>query len=181
METKLYLEFEKELDKEAKRIAKKIINKYNNKEQVNKSFSELINSLIKKDFEYYSIDIEMRCLSFIPKTLEPDITGKYALITHEERIKQHFLSYYNFCKNSLKNKDHEKAASDLANMIISYCENKPLTTIGLPELVAEKMSVLFPEHNDSVDSRTTIYFLQPELNKRGYAVTSLVPLRIIKK
>ena len=86
MQGKLFLEFEKVLDEEAKRIVTEIMYKYEKKERVNKSFRQMVMSLIKPELEYYTTDIELRCYGLLPRELVYDDKNEYALITREEAI-----------------------------------------------------------------------------------------------
>lgn len=42
------------------------------------------------------------------------------------------------------------------------------------------MDAMFPEHNDSVDARTVVMFLEEEFVRNKYEITSFIPLRIKK-
>lgn len=181
MQGKLFLEFEKVLDEEAKRIVTEIMYKYERKEKVNKSFRQMVMSLIKPELEYYTTDIELRCYGLLPRELVYDDKNEYALITREEAIENHLLSYSECARKRNLDKNHIQAAKELADLIITFCNENPTTDIGLPQIVADNMDALFPEHNDSVDSRATVLFLQSELEAKGYVITSLVPIRILNR
>ena len=49
------------------------------------------------------------------------------------------------------------------------------------EFVSDNMSKLLPEHNDSVDAKAIILLLQQEIIDLGYIITSLIPIRLMKK
>lgn len=176
MNKELLEKFDDVLDAEAQRVMNEIVSKYENQVKVGKSFSQLVRSLVDEKFKYYTVDIEMRCYGLVPKTLEPDFKGEYALVTKREGAKNHLLSYANA---KISDKNHTQAAKELADLLIEYCNKNPETILGLPEIVADNMDALFPEHNDSVDSRATVMFLESELKNKGYKITSLCPIRLI--
>jgi len=176
MQDELLMEFEKVLDDEAQRIVDELVKKYEERKKVKKSFTELVRSLIKKEFKYYVVDIELRCYGLLPRNLQPDFEAQYALITKREGIKNHLIKY-----SKMKDeKNHPQAAKELADLLIEYCDENPETTLGLPEIVADNMDALFPTHNDSVDTRATVMFLESALKDKGYRITSLCPIRMEK-
>lgn len=180
MNSSLLFEFERMLDDEAKRVVKKMIKMYEEKIKLNKSYGEIVRMLIDKKYKYYNCEIELRSFRFLPDNLEPDDNNMYALTTSIENTKNHLLRYSDWCKNSIGDKDHRKVAKEMAKELIDYGINHQKTTKSFAELVATFMPTFFPTHNDSVDSRVVVLFIQEEFINAGYKVSSLIPFRLCK-
>lgn len=180
MNYELLGEFEELLDNEAKRVVGMIVKMYEEGLAVNKTFEELVRSLIDKKFEYYSCDIMLRTYTFIPSDLEPDTGNVYPLITRIEATEKHLLRYIKWCKEGMYNKDHKKVAEEMAIKLIKYGKIHKRTKKSLAELIAKYMPIFFPVHHDSVDSRAVVFLLQKEIKNNGYEVSSINPFRIAK-
>ncbi|MEE0699928.1 MAG: hypothetical protein U0M66_05015 [Bacilli bacterium] len=180
MKGSLICEFEKVLDEEAKRIIVKMINMYNERKIVNKSFSKIVYSLVREEFEYYRVEIELRVRFFLPFEYVPDFNEEYTLAKREENNEDYLLKYAEWCLKEKKGKNHIKVAKKMAQKLVNYFNYNPNTTKSLTELVASWMSEFFLYHHDSVDVRVVVLFMQPEIEDLGYVVTSLVPLRLLK-
>lgn len=178
MNNDLICEFEKILNNEAKRVVNKMVEMYEQNIEVNMEYGAVVRKLLDKKYEYYSCEIELRSYKFIPSNLEPDQKNIYALISSLEGTKRHLLRYIDWCKNSVGDKDHYKAACGMAKILIEYGKKYKKTTKSFGELVAQYMPDFFPCHHDSVDSRAVILLLQNELEKLGYEVSSLIPFRL---
>lgn len=180
MKSNLLHEFEEMLDKEAYRIFTEMVNMYNNRVEVNKPFNELVADLIKKEFDYYFTDIEIRIYFCMGNKYAPDNNDEYALMSMEERNEDHLMKYAEHCIKE-RDKNHIKAANEMADILIEFYNQNSLSKMGLAELIASNMSKLFPKHNDSVDSRAMVLYLQSEIEDKGYEITSLQPFRLIQK
>lgn len=180
MNNNLLNKFEMMLDNEAKRVIQLIIKMYEDGIMVNQSFESLVRSLIDKKFNYYVCDIQLRIYTFLPRNLEPDQNSVFSLITRSEATQNHLLSYIDWCQKDIKDKDHYKAAEQMAIKLIEYANKHRNTKMTLVELVAKYMPDFFPIHHDSVDSRAVVLLLEDEINNNGYEVLSLAPFRIMK-
>lgn len=180
MNNKLLGDFEGLLDAEAERVVEIIVQMYNEGKEVNKTYEELVRSLIDKKFEYYNCDIMLRTYGFIPNDLEPDHKSIYPLAKRIEGTEKHLLRYIKWCKEDMKDKDHQKVAEEMALKLIKYGEEHKKTNKTLAEIIAKYMPNFFPIHHDSVDSRAVVLLLQNEINNNGYEVSSINPFRIIK-
>ena len=180
MSNKLLGDFEELLDAEAKRVVEIIVQMYNEGKVVNKTYEELVRSIINKKFKYYNCDIMLRSYNFIPNDLEPDYKCIYPLAKRIEGTEKHLLRYAKWCKEDMKDKDHKKVAEDMALELIKYGEEHKNTRKTLAEIIANFMPDFFPVHHDSVDSRVVVLFLQNEINNNGYEVSSINPFRIVK-
>lgn len=182
MKKDLLFEYVEILDNEAKRIADIFLRKYKNQEKINMPFEEMVRKEVKKEFKYYQFDILFKVYSYIPNELTTDPNNVYIYVTKEEAMLRHIISYSNFCiKEKGMNKNPKKAASKFAEIIIDMDSNKKLGKISLHSLLSKNMNWLYPKHNDSVDAEAIVYFLQDEIEKRGYVIESLKPLKIRKK
>ncbi len=180
MSNKLLYDFEELLDNEAKRIVRLIQKMYEDGVVVNKSYEELVRSLVDKKYKYYNCDIQLRSYGFIPKNLEPDQKCVKALVTRREANERHLLRYIDWCKKDCGDKDHYVAAKNMAEKLIKYSTTHKDTDKTMAELIAKYMPDFFPTHHDSVDSRAVVLLLQNEINTNGYIVSSINPFRIAK-
>lgn len=180
MKGSLICEFEKMLDEEANRIITKMINMYNERKIVNKSFSKVVFSLVREEFEYYRIEIELRVRFLLPTEYVPDFNEEYTLAKRDENNEDYLLKYAEWCLKEKKGKNHINAAKEMAVKLVNFFNNNPNTSKSLGELIAGWMSEFFPYHHDSVDARVLVLFLQPEIEDLGYVITSLAPLRMLK-
>lgn len=179
METELLFDFEKMLDEEAKRIIEELKIICKKKIKVNKSYYELIREKIKPEYVYYTTDISLRALKFIPEDYEVDQSNEYALVTKEQGLINHLLKYSEFCEKEEKmDKNHKAAANKMADILIEKYQNNDKTNMAT--LLSDNINELLPRHNDSVDARAIVLFLQQEIENKGYKVTSLNPF-IIKE
>lgn len=69
----------------------------------------------------------------------------------------------------------------MAPKLIKFANDNPTTEKSFGESVNSMMKEHFPQHYDSVDTRTVIMFLQSDFKNNGYVATSLKPFRILKK
>lgn len=176
----LLIEFEKMLDNEAKKIVNEMISMYHKRIIVNKSYGEVVRDLIPKELQYYAVDIELRTFTFLPDEFRPDFNKEYTLSKKEEFIEDHVLKYSEDCNES-KRKDHLQVARIMAEKIVKYLKENTANKKGLLELVANWTEELLPEHNDSMDTRAIVLFLQNELENLGYKIVELSPLIIEKR
>ncbi len=177
METELLLDFEKMLDEEAKRIIEELKVIYEKKIKVNKSYFDLIREMIKPEYKYFTTDISLRALKFIPEDYEVDQSNEYALVTKEQGLINHLLKYSEFCeKEERMEKNHKVAATKMADILIEKYKNN--NRKNMATLLSDNINELLPRHNDSVDARTIVLFLQKEIENKGYKVTSLNPFVI---
>lgn len=101
-------------------------------------------------------------------------------MTKEDANEEHLIHYITYCKEK-GDKNHINAAKILANEIIEYYEKNPDNNKQFQKFVSDNMSKLLPEHNDSVDAKAIILLLQQEIIDLGYIITSLIPIRLMKK
>ena len=179
MKYDLLFAFETLLDEEAKRITRKIIDLYYDRTKVHESYGDLVKRFLSKEFEYYFSEIEMRTYKFLPDKVVPDITHQYALVNEFEANVLHLDKYSKYCAEK-ENKNHKDAAKKLANILIDFVISNPASKASLVELISSNMNLLFPRHNDSVDSRAIVLYLQTEFEKKGYTVLSISPFKIQK-
>lgn len=180
MQGNLLNEFEKLLDVETQRIVSILTEKYFRGETLNCSFEEAIRKFVKKEYKYYSCEIELRAYRFIPQGLVPDSRGNNIFLSKEEADEEHLIHYITYCKEK-GNKDHASASKILAQKLVEFYEKNPETNKQLQEFVSDNMNKLLPEHNDSVDAKAIILLLQQEIVDLGYIITSLIPIRLMKK
>lgn len=175
----LLREFENMLDTEAKKIVNEMINMYYKKVIVNKTYSQIVRSLVPKELEYYTVAIELRTYHFLPTEFYPDFNSEYTLCKKEEYVEDHLLKYCEYCKEN-NDKDHSKMAHIIAERLVQYLKENPDSKKNLLELVAIWTQELLPKHNDSVDVETIMLFLQTEIEDLGYQVIEINPLIIEK-
>lgn len=173
----LLREFENMLDTEAKKIVNEMINLYYKKVIVNKTYSQIVRSLVPKELEYYTVAIELRTYHFLPTEFYPDFNSEYTLCKKEEYVEDHLLKYCEYCKEE-NTKNHSKVAKTMAEKLVQYLIANPNNREGLLELSAKWTEELLPEHNDSVDVQTIMLFLQSEIEDLGYKITEVSPLVI---
>lgn len=176
----LLSEFEELLDNEAKRIVEEILKMYKDGKIVNKSFESLVRSLVDKKLKYYSCDIQLRTYTFLPNGLESDKNSVFPLVTKVQATEKHLLKYIDWCKKDIQDKDHQKAAEEIAIKLIEYSNKHKGTKKTIAELIVKYMPTFFPKHHDSVDSRAVVLLLQNEINKNGYIVSSINPFKVVK-
>lgn len=121
MQGNLLNEFEKLLDVETQRVVSVLTEKYFRGEILNCSFEEAIRNFVKKEYRYYSCEIELRAYRFIPQGLVPDSRGNNIFLTKEDANEEHLIHYITYCKEK-GDKNHINAAKILANEIIEYYE-----------------------------------------------------------
>ncbi len=176
MKTNLLYEFEKLLNEEAKEIFYKINKLYNYESVIDKSFFNSIKKNIKREFEYYTVDIELRVLKIIFQ-FHGDINNSN-IKKMNKLTKDYLTKYAEFCIEN-NNKDHVKAAEKMANILIdSYYKNS--SNLEIEEIIANNMSILFNGHSDSVDLRAMLIYLQSKLEDMGYNIVSIKPFSLIK-
>ncbi len=174
MYNKLLLEFDNLLNDEAKRIATIIESLYKTITFEKIDLAKLVRKNIKQEFTYYWIDIEIRVFNLLFDNEKDYLKEK---CDSEKNLKKYAL----WCKREMKSKDHLKGADRLAEIIIELYQQNDDIKINLITLLADNMNELFPEHNDCVDARTTILYLQKEIRKKGYIISSLSPFHLSKK
>lgn len=180
MDNKLLCDFEELLDNEAKRVVDIVKKMYDDGVEVNKSYESLVRSLIDKKYKYYNCDIQLRSYTFLPQNLEPDRNCVKPLVTRIEATEKHLLKYIDWCKNDIRDKNHQVAAELMAKKLIRYSKFHKNTNKTMAEIIAKYMPNFFPTHHDSVDSRAVVLLLQNEINTNGYMVSSINPFRIVK-
>lgn len=155
MKNNILNEFEILLNNEAKRIIEIMTKSSLNISYYDIEFSKFINQNIKKEFVYYRVDIEIRIFNLI--------FNNDKIKNHEGELSEKYLKkYILWCKKDIKYKNHLIGANKLATIIIDLYEKKEETNISLIKLVADNMNILFPEHNDSLDARAIILYLEDE-------------------
>lgn len=171
-------EFELLLEKEAIRIMGLLLIKYNEKQKVNQSLSNLVFELAKKDYKYFSINLFSIVKEILPKNLEEDLNGIYAFVTKEEHRNTYLTKN---AKEYLKRgKDYKSFSNQIADLLIEYCLQNPECEDDLVQLIVRNINNLMPNHNDSVDFRTILMYLQENMMNRGYIFISIAPLRLKK-
>lgn len=173
-------DFEELLDNEAARVFGRILLKYERKEKVNKSLEQLVSSLVKKEFKYFYFDISCKVRRMLPKNLDEDLSMEYALTTRDDHLEQWLTGYEKYCVK-VNEKDHKTVSKEIAEELVKYCDANPSCNENITYLVVEKLKLAMPDHNDSVDCRTILMYLQQEIMALGYIITNLEPLRIDKQ
>ncbi|MDD4188141.1 MAG: hypothetical protein PHX04_05250 [Bacilli bacterium] len=172
--------FDSLINDEAIRIMGRMLIMYEKRKKVNKSFEDVIRDLAKKDYKSFWIDIMVIIHKLLPECLWEDFSGKYVLVTKEDYRNQTLKNYYkNHCKNK-NGKDHKESSKQIANILIKHCTAHPTCKEDLLQLMVINMSKIMPEHNDSVDIKTIVMYIQQDINDFGYIITNLSPLRIKK-
>lgn len=143
-----------------------------------KSVSSLIQKMIKKEYSYYWCDIEMRIYHYLEVdkyNVKEDPKKRYF-----DQIK-HLKRYSYFCREELK-RNHRVIAHEVSKKMI-YDYNQNIELLGdLLEIVSNYVNKVASEiYNDPVDIRTIMMFLEHDIERSGYKVTSLSPFQIIKK
>lgn len=181
MKTDLLFAYEENLNKEAKRIFDILYKKYENKEKLNMSFDDAIKENMKKEYSYYHVDIYFKVYSHIPRGLTTDPNNIDVLIDKKEGTLRHITNYANFCLKERKFKKNPKKASEkLAKMLIEMEKKDRIGNKSLPIILAENMDILYPGHNDSVDAKAIVLYLQNALEKNGYTIKKIEPLELRK-
>lgn len=173
----LLKEFEQMLDDEAKKIVNEMLSMYHKRIIVNKTYSEVVGSLVPEELKYYTVAIELRTMQFLPSEYYPDFNHEYTLCKKEEYLEDHLLKYCEHCKQE-KNKNHSEVAKTMAKKFVEYLATNSSERKGLLELSAMWTEELLPEHNDSVDVETIMLFLQSEIEDLGYKIMETNPLVI---
>ena len=73
-------------------------------------------------------------------------------------------------------KDIDGVAKIMADIIVS----NNFDNISLAKIIADNIKELLPEHNDTVDARAIVFYLQDKLRNRGYFIEKTEPLRVKK-
>lgn len=124
--------------------------------------------------------MQARVCRFLPPEYTYDPNEEYALLEMNEATEENLVNYSNYCMNNNK-KDHKKAAQEIAKVLIENYNKDKLTNKGLLELLADNMNKVFPEHNDSMDSKAILLYLQDEIECKGYLINSTIPFRLLHK
>ena len=148
----LLREFEDMLDTEAKKVVNEMINMYYKKVIVNKTYSQIVRSLVPKELEYYTVAIELRTYHFLPTEFYPDFNNEYTLCKKEEYVEDHLLKYCEYCKEN-NDKDHSKMAHIIAERLVQYLKENPDSVKVNIKLIKKykiklikKFNVVFPEN-----------------------------------
>lgn len=179
MKTDLLFAYQDDLKKESKRIFDILFEKYKNNEKINMSFDDAIKKYQKKEYSYYSVEIMFGVYSFIPEGVRPDPNNVEVLVSDKEATLRHIISYANFClKEKSYNKNPKKASKVFVKMLIKLYKNKELNNVGLLEVLSRSMPILYPDHNDSMDAKALVLYLQDDLEKLGYIVDDINPIKL---
>lgn len=166
----LYNMFIDDLDNEAKRIV--VILKEKNNINMESNIGEVIKrtkELLDDNYKYYSTDIAIRVGFY----LNDNITNEMLEKRKKEDLET-ILEYTDYSKSM--GKDIDGVAKKMADIIIS----NNFDNISLAKIIADNINELLPEHNDTVDARAIVFYLQDKLRNRGYLVKKIYPLKIIK-
>lgn len=171
--------FENEIDNEVDRITNILIDKARNKEIVNMGFDQLVDSLLDKKYDFFSLVIKTKVHSNIPDYYGTDIDGIYALIPSHLSLEKTVLKYVKDKKESDGN-DFKKVAEKFAEYLI---DNKILN-FELASTIDEFKRKNYIAYFDSYAYMATSYFLEDALRERGYIVEAygtMIKIRKIRK
>lgn len=168
------------MKKEARRILEILLNDYNKKRIFNMSFEEIVRKYLKKEYQYYEIDIASYVLFYKPKSLRIDPLNEYVFVTEEEFELRHITNYVSYCLKTTQSKNPKIAATRFALLLIEMDHENKIGQLGLHEILYKSMSKVYIGHYDSVDAKALILCLQDALEDLGYIVEQVNPL-IIKE
>ena len=77
---------------------------------------------------------------------------------------------------AIRVEDIDGVAKIMADIIVS----NNFDNISLAKIIADNIKELLPEHNDTVDARAIVFYLQDKLRNRGYFIEKTEPLRVKK-
>ena len=166
----LYNMFIDDLDNEAKRIVVILKEKYNINMESN--IGEVIKKtkeLLDDNYKYYSTDIAIRVGFY----LNDNITNEMLEKRKNEDLET-IVEYNDYSKSM--GKDIDGVAKIMADIIVS----NNFDNISLAKIIADNIKELLPEHNDTVDARAIVFYLQDKLRNRGYFIEKTEPLRVNK-
>ncbi len=166
----LYNMFIDDLDNEAKRIVVILKEKYNINMESN--IGEVIKKtkeLLDDNYKYYSTDIAIRVGFY----LNDNITNEMLEKRKNEDLET-IVEYNDYSKSM--GKDIDGVAKIMADIIVS----NNFDNISLAKIIADNIKELLPEHNDTVDARAIVFYLQDKLRNRGYFIEKTEPLRVKK-
>lgn len=176
----LFSNFNNDLKKEAKRISKILLKKYNENIKFNIPFEQIIRKYLKKEYQYFEIDIISYILFYKPNDLRTDPLGEYVYVTEEESNLRYTSNYVSHCLKNAQNKNPKTAASKFALLLIEMNKKNEIKNLGLQEILYKNMSKIYPDHYDSMDAKALIFCLQDEMESLGYTIEKVNPL-IMKK
>ncbi len=176
----LFSSFNNDLQNEAKRISNILLEEYSKNVKFNMSFENIVRKFLKKEYKYYEVDITSYILFYKPNDLRIDPLNEYVFVTQEEFELRHISNYVSYCLNKRKNKNPKIAANKFALLLIEMEKKNQIKNLGLHEILYKNMSILYPNHHDSVDAKALILCLQDAIEDIGYTIDQVNPL-IIKE
>lgn len=172
---KLLFCFENELDIEAERLASLFLQMNSTNKPVNTNISSLIKKNIKKEYLPYSIDVEMKIISYIPKHLTYDNTGKFIFVSKNSATENYIRNYsHNYFI------DAEKLSYTIAKSIINDYQNNNISNVGLFEMLSYYMQV-YKEDYEVMDFKSILLYFQKSLEKLGYDIVEINPFKLVRK
>lgn len=173
---KMLYVFENEIDNEVKRVTNILIDKARNKEVVNMGFDQLVDSLLDKKYDFFSLVIKTKVHSNIPDYYGVDTDGIYSLIPKQISLEKTVLKYIKNIKESGGN-DYKKVALKF----VDYLIDNNILEFELASIIDEFKRKNYIAYFDSYAYIATSYYLEDALREKGYIVDCYEPKIIIKK
>ena len=181
----LVLSCYKSLEREAKRVFDILFEWYQKNEKINMTFENAIRGILKKEYKYFDFEITGMVYSYIPHELAVDPKNEYVFIAREESNIIHITKYSKCCmRGGLCDKNPKLAAEKFADILIDMDNKNQIKNSSLWTLLVEKMNLLYPRHNDSMDAKAILLYLPDAIESRNYSISKVEPLvlkRIIPK
>lgn len=176
MRTVLYYKLYDELDAEAKRISDILIDNYkcDNNVKIRQIFSSA-KKLIKEEYIYYNTEISIRVCFYVYNEFDNQKNAE-----RRNNDLTNTIKYYEYCQQNTE-KNHRIISKKIAKLLINSNSNYSLNDRSLARFLSEVIDDFLPQHNDCMDIKAIMLFLQDDIEKEGYTVETINPLKMRKE
>lgn len=164
-----HLEMDKIVNEDCKKIMAQILDLYKKKIEVNKSFSDLVRERINPKYLYLLESYYTDIVKMIPRDLYICPNGRWALVDEED------FNEIIFSKDKLLDSE-KKIVSDIVSDVVSeFIEDD---NADFFDVINRYIEPFVDSDNEFIYSDYVVDEIFYEIEKRGYTITSITPLKV---